>query len=58
MFLIVSWNPSMIKKETIAAPRPMAMLATAILWVMEENPSFCSLLILFDMKYPRFKILA
>jgi len=48
----------MIRKETIAAPNPIAILTMAILWVIEENPSFCSRLILFDMKYPRFKILA
>lgn len=39
----------------MAAPRPMPILATAILWMVEEKPSFCSRLILFDMKYERFK---
>ena len=44
----------MIRKETIEAASPTAMLATAILWIMEENPSFCPELILLDMKYDRF----
>jgi hypothetical protein len=43
----------------MAALSPTAILATAILWIVEANPSlFFSellLLILFDMKYERFK---
>jgi hypothetical protein len=44
----------MIKKETMEAPKPMAMVTMPIALMVEENPSFRSLLILFDMKYERF----
>lgn len=43
----------------MAALRPTVILATAILWMIEENPplsvSGFPWLILFDMKYERFK---
>jgi hypothetical protein len=45
----------MIRNETIAADKPIAILATAILWMMEEKLSPLPWRILFDMKYERFK---
>jgi hypothetical protein len=30
----------MMRKETIEAANPMAILATAILWIIDANPSF------------------
>lgn len=44
-----------MRKETIDAASPSAMLMMAILWIVEENPSWYPLLILLDMKYERFK---
>jgi hypothetical protein len=45
----------MIRNDTIAADNPMAMLATAILCMMEEKLLSCPCRILFDMKYESFK---
>jgi hypothetical protein len=45
----------MIRNETIAADNPIAILATAILCMIEEKLLFCPWRILFDMKYERFK---
>jgi hypothetical protein len=45
----------MTKKETMAAARPMAMLATAILCTMEEKLSSVPWRSLFEMKYETFK---
>jgi hypothetical protein len=45
----------MIKKDTIAADNPIAILATAILCMIEEKLLSCPWRILFDMKYERFK---
>jgi uncharacterized protein YbbC (DUF1343 family) len=45
----------MMRNETMDAPSPIAMLTMAILKMVDEKPSLCSLLILFDMKYERFK---
>ena len=39
----------------MAADNPMAILATAILWMIEEKLLVCPWRILFDMKYERFK---
>ena len=36
---------------------PKAILATAILWIVEENEPAFPLLILFDMKYERFNFI-
>jgi hypothetical protein len=35
--------------------KPIPMLATAIVWIVPEKESPSLLLILFDMKYDRFK---
>jgi hypothetical protein len=40
----------MIRKETMDAARPIAILITAILWIVDENPSWYPLLILLDIK--------
>jgi len=45
----------MIRNETMAAPSPIPILAMAILKMVDEKPSWCSLVILFEMKYERFK---
>jgi hypothetical protein len=45
----------MIRKETMAADNPMAILAIAILCMIEEKLSPLPSRILFDMKYERFK---
>jgi hypothetical protein len=39
----------------MAAPNPRPMLATAILWMVDEKLPCLSWFILFDMKYERFK---
>jgi hypothetical protein len=40
----------MIKKETMAAANPTAMLATATLWIIDEKLPVSAVRILFDMK--------
>lgn len=35
-------------------PSPMAMLATAMVWMVEENDSFCPRVIRLDMKEDNF----
>ena len=47
----------MIRKETMDAARPMAMLAIAMVWMTEEKPSCWRLVIRFDMKYDKFNLL-
>jgi len=45
----------MIRNEIMAAPNPTAMLVIAMVCIAEEKPSRCSRVILFDMKYGRFR---
>jgi len=45
----------MIRNDTRAADRPIAILITAILWMIDEKLLPCPCRILFDMKYERFK---
>jgi hypothetical protein len=45
----------MIRKDIIAAARPIAILIMAILWMIDEKLLPCPCRILFDMKYERFK---
>ncbi len=46
----------MIRNEMMAAAKPIAMLAMATLWMMEEKLPSPGLRILFDIKYERFNL--
>ena len=46
-----------MRNEAMTAAKPMAMLAMAILWMVDEKPPSCPRLILFEMKYERFNLL-
>lgn len=47
----------MTRNESIAAAKPMLILATAILCIVAEKPACCPRFILFEMKYERFNVI-